>query len=109
MTMGEAVRRFVPDGSIVALGLSLEPLIPFAAGQEMIRQQRRDLELVGPISDALFDQLIGAGCVRRVTAAWVGNVSEGLGHCYPRASEQDIPRALEGHDHSDFSNSLALW
>jgi glutaconate CoA-transferase subunit A len=75
----------------------------------MIRQGRRDLELVGPISDALFDQLIGAGCVRRVTAAWVGNVSEGLGHCYRRACEQQMPRTLEVHDHSNFSISLGLW
>src|ERR1700687_750531 len=109
MGRGEAVRRFVPDGCTVALGLSLEPLIPFAAGHEMIRQQRRDLELVGPISDALFDQLVGAGCVRRVTAAWVGNVSEGLGYCYRRACEQQIPRPLEVRDHSNFSISLALW
>src|SRR5260370_6451242 len=75
----------------------------------MIRQRRRDLNLVGPISDALFDQLIGAGCVRRVTAAWVGSVSEGLGHCYRRDCEQAIPRAVEVHDHSNFSISLALW
>jgi len=104
-----AITRFVPDGATVAIGTSLEPLIPFAAGHEIIRQQRRDLELVGPISDALFDQLIGGGCVRRVTAAWVGNVSEGLGHCYRRACEQGIPRPLEVHDHSNFSISLALW
>jgi len=109
MTMVEAIRRFVPDRSTVALGLALEPLIPFAAGHEMIRQGRRDLELVGPISDALFDQLIGAGCVRQVTAAWVGNVSEGLGHCYRRACEERIPRSLEVRDHSNFSISLALW
>jgi glutaconate CoA-transferase subunit A len=109
MAMAEAIRQFVPDGSTVALGLSLEPLIPFAAGHEMIRQQRRDLDLVGPISDALFDQLIGAGCVRRVTAAWVGNVSEGLGHCYRRACEQEIPRPVEVRDHSNFSISLAFW
>jgi glutaconate CoA-transferase, subunit A len=109
MTMAEAIRRFVPDGSTVAIGLALEPLIPFAAGHELIRQQRRDLELVGPISDAMFDQLIGAGCVSRVTVAWVGNVSEGLGHCYRRACEQQIPSALEIRDHSNFSISLALW
>jgi glutaconate CoA-transferase, subunit A len=109
MTMAEAVERFVPDGSTLALGVALEPLIPFAAGHEMIRQERRDLELVGPISDALFDQLIGAGCVRRVTAAWVGNVSEGLGHCYRRACEQQVPRAIEVRDHSNFSIALALW
>ena len=109
MTMAEAVERFVPDGATVAIGASLEPLIPFAAGHELIRQGRRDLELVGPISDALFDQLIGAGCVRRITAAWVGNVSEGLGHCYRRAAEERMPRSIEVHDHTNFSISLALW
>ena len=109
VSMAQAIERFVPDGSTVAIGVALEPLIPFAAGHEMIRQRRRDLELVGPISDALFDQLIGAGCVRRVTAAWVGNVSEGLGHCYRRACEQQIPHPLEVRDHSNFSISMALW
>jgi glutaconate CoA-transferase, subunit A len=109
MTMAEAIRRFVPDGSTVAIGLALEAGIPFAAGHEIIRQERRDLDLVGPISDALFDQLIGAGCARRVTAAWVGNVSEGLGHCYRRACEERTPRPIEVHDHSNFSISLALW
>jgi len=109
MTMAEAIDRFVPDGAAVALGTALEPLIPFAAGHELIRQGRRDLELVGPISDALFDQLIGAGCVRRITAAWVGNVSEGLGHCYRRAAEDRVPHSIEVHDHTNFSISLALW
>jgi glutaconate CoA-transferase, subunit A len=109
MTMAEAIDRFVPDGATVALGTALEPLIPFSAGHELIRQRRQDLELVGPISDSLFDELIGAGCVRRITAAWVGNVSEGLGHCYRRAAEQAIPRAIEIHDHTNFSISMALW
>src|SRR2546430_10886044 len=91
------------------MGVALEAVIPFAAGHEMIRQRRRNLELVGPISDALFDQLIGAGCVRRVTAAWIGNVSEGLAHCYRRACEHRVPGPLEVRDHSNFSISLALW
>lgn len=107
--MAQAIEQFVPDGSTVALGVALEPLIPYAAGHEMIRRGRRDLNLVGPISDGLFDQLIGAGCVRRVTAAWVGNVSEGLGHCYRRACEAGVPREIEVRDHSNFSISLALW
>ncbi len=108
MSMAEAVERFVPDGATVAAGTALEPLIPFAAGHEIIRRGRRELNLVGPISDALFDQLIGAGCVARVTAAWVGNVSEGLGHCYRRACEHGQPRPIEIHDHSNFSIALAL-
>lgn len=107
--MAEAISRFVPDGSSIAMSTALEPLIPFAAGHEMIRQGRRDLTLAGPISDSLFDQLIGAGCVARVVAAWVGNVSEGLGHCYRRAVEHGMPRPLEVRDHSNFSISLALW
>jgi glutaconate CoA-transferase subunit A len=108
MTMSEAVARYVPDGSSVAISLALEPLIPFAAAHEIIRQQRRDLTLIGPISDILFDQLIGAGCVERVTAAWAGNVSEGLGYCYRRATEKAIPRAITVEEHSNFTIGLAL-
>lgn len=108
MTMSEAVARYVPDGSSVAISLALEPLIPFAAAHEIIRQQRRNLTLIGPISDVLFDQLIGAGCVERVTAAWAGNVSEGLGYCYRRATERAIPRAITIEEHSNFTIGLAL-
>jgi glutaconate CoA-transferase subunit A len=92
----------------IALGCALEPAIPFAFGHELIRQRKRDLVLVGPISDILFDQLIGAGCVREIHAAWVGNVSAGLGHCYRRAMEQGIPHRIEVRDHSNFSIAQAL-
>src|SRR5499427_10628431 len=106
--MRDAVARFVPDGTSICMGAALEALIPFAAGHELIRQRRRDLTLIGPISDILFDQLIGAGCVARVMAAWAGNVSEGLGHNYRRAAEQGIPRAITIEDHSNFTIGLAL-
>jgi glutaconate CoA-transferase subunit A len=108
MTMCDAVARFVPQGSSVVMGAALESLIPFAAGHEIIRRRVRDLTLIGPISDMLFDQLIGAGCVRKVIAAWVGNVSAGLGHNYRRACEQGIPHRLDVIDHSNFTISLAL-
>ena len=51
--MRDAMARFVPDGASVCLGTALEALIPFAAGHELIRQRRRDLTLVGPISDMI--------------------------------------------------------
>src|SRR3712207_6817069 len=107
-TMSEAIARLVHDGASGAIGCALEPLIPFAAGHEIIRQHRRDLTLIGPISDTLFDQLIGAGCVARVIAAWAGNVSAGLGHNYRRAVEQGVPRSLEVVDHSNYTLGLAL-
>ena len=108
ISMAEAVARHIPDGSSVAMSLALEPLIPFALGHELIRQGRRGLTLIGPISDVLFDQLIGAGCVEKVQAAWVGNVSEGLGHCYRRATEKGIPHPITVEDNSNFSIGLAL-
>src|SRR5260370_37291200 len=106
--MQEAVTRFVPDGASVCMGTALEALIPFAAGPELIRQRRRDLTLIGPISDILFDQLIGAGCVRRWIAAWVGNVGAGLGYNYRPAVEQRIPAPLEVQDRSNLTIAFAL-
>jgi glutaconate CoA-transferase subunit A len=108
MKLADAIGRFVPDGSAVAMGTCLESMIPFAAGHEVIRQRRRDLTLIGPISDMLFDQLIGAGCVARIQAAWVGNVSAGLGHAYRRAAEQGLPRPIAIEDYSNYTISLAL-
>jgi glutaconate CoA-transferase subunit A len=108
MSMRDTIAQHVPSGSMVLLGAQLEPMIPFAAGHEIIRQGRRDLTLVGPISDILFDQMIGAGCVARVMAAWVGNVSAGVGYCFRRAVERGIPRRIETVDYSNFTLALAL-
>ncbi|MFY9803609.1 MAG: CoA-transferase [Candidatus Acidiferrales bacterium] len=108
LTMRDAIARHVPSGSMLLLGAQLEQMIPFAAGHELIRQSRRDLTLVGPISDILFDQLIGAGCVSRVMAAWIGNVSAGVGYCFRRAVERSVPRRLEVVDYSNFTMAMAL-
>src|SRR5205814_1450550 len=62
----------------------------------------------GPTSDIAFDQLIGAGCVARVSAAWIGNVSAGLAHAYRRAMEEGVPRRIEVRDHSNFTIAQAL-
>ena len=70
-----------------------------------MRQRKRDLTLIGPISDILFDQLVGAGCVSRIRAAWVGNVITGSGYNFRRAVESG---ALVMEDHSNLTISLAL-
>jgi glutaconate CoA-transferase, subunit A len=107
-TMHDAVARHIPSGAMVLLGAQMEQMIPFAAGHEIIRQGRRDLTLVGPISDILFDQMIGAGCASKVFAAWVGNVSAGVAYCLRRAVEQGIPRRVDVTDYSNFTMALAL-
>src|SRR5579885_413985 len=105
LSMPEAIERFVPHGASVAMGLQLEQMIPFAAGHELIRQKRRGLTLIGPISDILFDQLIGAGCVEKVIAAWVGNVMMGSAYNFRRAVEQD---GMKVFNMTNFSIALAL-
>src|SRR5919106_6240889 len=93
-SLHDAIARDVQDGMSVAMGCALESLIPFAASHEIIRQHRKELTLIGPISDMQFDQLIGAGCVRKIIASWVGNVAAGLGHNYRRAAEAGIPNPI---------------
>jgi len=104
-SMHDAIAEFVPDGASVALGLQLEQMIPFAAGHEIIRQKKRGLTLIGPISDILFDQIIGAGCVEKVIAAWVGNVMMGSAYNFRRAVEQD---GMKVFNMTNFALALAL-
>ena len=108
VSMRQAIGEHVAPGSMVLLGAQLEQMTPFAAGHEMIRLGCRKLTLVGPISDMLFDQMIGAGVAARVMAAWVGNVSAGVGYCHRRAVEQGMPRRIETVDYSNFTVALAL-
>jgi glutaconate CoA-transferase, subunit A len=103
--MRDVIAELVPDGASVALGLQMEQMIPFAAGQEMIRQRKRDLTLIGPISDILFDQLIAARCVDRVIAAWVGNVMMGSAYNFRRAVEEGRVRVV---NLTNFAVALAL-
>ena len=105
VTMREAIAELVPDGASVALGLQMEQMIPFAAGHEIIRQKKRGLTLIGPISDILFDQMIAAGCVERVIAAWVGNVMMGSAYNFRRAVEQGELKVV---NLTNFTVALAL-
>lgn len=105
MTLTEAIQRYVPNGSSVVLGAAQETLIPFAAGHEMMRQGVRDLTLIGPISDMLFDQMIGAGCVSKIMAAWIGNVITGSGYMFRKAVENG---ELVVHDYSNLALAMGL-
>jgi glutaconate CoA-transferase, subunit A len=104
-SMSEAIAELVPDGASVALGLQMEQMIPFAAGHEIIRQKKHGLALIGPISDILFDQMIGAGCVEQVIAAWIGNVMMGSAYNFRRAVEQE---GMKVFNMTNFTVALAL-
>jgi glutaconate CoA-transferase subunit A len=105
ISMHDAIARYVHDGSSVCLGAQMEQMIPFSSGHEIIRQKRRELTLIGPISDILFDQMIGAGCAREVIAAWVGNVMMGSAYNFRREVESGRVIAT---NLTNFAVSLAL-
>ena len=105
LPMREAIAELVPDGASVALGLQMEQMIPFSAGHEIIRQKKRKLTLIGPISDILFDQIIAAGCVDQVIAAWVGNVMMGSAYNFRRAVENN---EIKMFNMTNFTVALAL-
>ena len=107
-SLHDAIGRDVENGISIAMGCGLESLIPFAASHEIIRQKKKDLTLICSISDVQLDQLIGAGCVKKIIAAWAGNVAAGLGHNYRRAAEAGVPRPIEIEEHSNFTIGLGL-
>ena len=101
MAMDEAIRRFVHDGDVVVIE-GFTHLICFAAAHEIIRQRRRDLTVCRLTPDLIYDQLIGAGCVRRLVFSWAGNPGAGPLYALRRAVEQGIPNSIELEEYSHY-------
>lgn len=100
-SLAEAVRRYVHDGdSVIIEGFT--HLICFAAGHEIIRQGRQDLTLCRMTPDLIYDQMIGAGCARRLVFSWAGNPGAGPLYAFRRAVEQGVPRPLELEEYTHF-------
>jgi glutaconate CoA-transferase subunit A len=106
-SLREAIATFVHDGdSIAAEGFS--HLIPFAAGREIIRQRRRDLTLIRLTPDLIYDQMIGAGCARKMIFSWAGNPGVGLSPRFRDAIENGWPRPIEIEEHSHAGLTAAI-
>jgi glutaconate CoA-transferase, subunit A len=99
VSLARAVADAVHDGDTVAME-GFTHLIPFAAGHEVIRQRRRDLTLIRMTPDVIYDQLIGAGCARKLVFSWGGNPGVGSLHRFRDAVEHGWPRPLEIEEHS---------
>jgi glutaconate CoA-transferase, subunit A len=99
VSLAEAVAFAVRDGDTVALE-GFTHLIPVAAGHEIIRQGRRGLTVARMTPDVIYDQLIGAGCVRRLIFSWGGNPGVGSLHRFRDAIESGWPHPIEIEEHS---------
>jgi len=96
--LSEAVSQFVHNGDTVyAAGFT--HLIPFAAGHEIIRQRRRDLTLARATPDLIYDQMVAAGCARKVIFSYMGN--PGVGSLRIVRTELEAGR-LEWEEYSHF-------
>jgi glutaconate CoA-transferase subunit A len=100
-TMREAVAAHVHDGDTVVIE-GFTHLICFAAGHEIIRQRRRDLVLCRLTPDLIYDQLIAAGCARKLVFSWAGNPGAGSLHAFRRAAEGKSAAPLELEEYSHF-------
>ena len=105
VSLTDAVAELVHDGDTVALE-GFTHLIPFAAGHEIIRQHRRDLTLVRMTPDLVYDQMVGAGCARKLIFSWGGN--PGVGSLYrvrdAITAGWPVPLQIEEHTHAGLAN-----
>ena len=99
MSLKDAVASCVQDGDAIAME-GFTHLIPHAAGHEIIRQGKRDLTLIRMTPDMIYDQLIGAGCAKKLIFSWGGNPGVGSLHRLRDAIENGWPRKLEIEEHS---------
>ena len=104
VSLADAVAALVGDGDSVALE-GFTHLIPFAAGHEIVRQQRHDLELIRMTPDVLFDQMVGAGSAWN-PSSYAGNPGVGSLHRVRDAVEHGWPVEveLEEHSHAGMAN-----
>src|SRR5262245_19864932 len=108
ISLHDAIARYVQYVMTVALECFTH-LIPFAAGHEIIRQQKRDLTLIRMTPDLIYDQLIGMGCARKLIFSWGGNPGVGSLHRLRDAAEKGWPRPLdlEEHIHAAMASAYA--
>jgi glutaconate CoA-transferase subunit A len=75
-TLSEAIQHYVHDGDTVYCA-GFTHLIPFAAGHEIIRQGRRNLTLARATPDLIYDQMVAAGCAKKLIFSYIGNPGVG--------------------------------
>jgi glutaconate CoA-transferase subunit A len=104
LSLRDAIATYVKDGASLALE-GFTHLIPFAAGHEIIRQQRRGLHLIRMTPDLIYDQMIGMGCASRLTFSWGGNPGVGSLHRLRDAVESGWPQplALDEFTHAEMA------
>lgn len=106
LSLQDAVSRYINNGDTVAME-GFTHLIPFAAGHEIIRQEKRDLTLIRMTPDLVYDQMIGAGCAKKLIFSWGGNPGVGSLHRMRDAVQNGWPNQLEILEHSHAAMACA--
>ena len=107
VSMRQAIAAHVHDGDTLVIE-GFTHLICFAAAHEIIRQGRRNLTLCRLTPDLIYDQMIAAGCARKLVFSWAGNPGAGSLHAFRRAVErQGPPLELEEYSHFGMVSRLS--
>ena len=87
-SLDQAIRA-IPDGSRLALGGNTLHRAPIAAVHELVRQRKRNLEIVKTAGAYDIDLLAGSGCASSVSVGFVGFENLfGMAPSYRRAVER---------------------
>ncbi len=98
-SLSQAIAAHVHDGDTVyAAGFT--HLIPFAAGHEIIRQGKKNLTLARATPDIIYDQMVAAGCARKLIFSYSGN--PGVGSLRIIRAEMEAGR-LDYEEYSHFA------
>lgn len=101
MSMKEAIQLFVKDGDTVVIE-GFTHLICFGAGHEIIRQRKKNLVACRLTPDLIYDQMIAAGCVKKLVFSWAGNPGVGPLYGLRRAVEKGIPLKIKIEEYTHF-------
>ena len=101
-SLSAAIQKNIhPGDTLYASGFT--HLIPFAAGHEIIRQGRRNLTLARATPDLIYDQMVAAGCAKKLIFSYIGN--PGVGSLRIIREELEAGR-LEWEEYSHYGRAI---
>ena len=101
----EDAAALIMDGDVVIGGGFGTVNHPMPIIRALVRRKVKNLTVIGAATAGLeIDLLIGAGCVRKVVAPYIGaELHAPIGHCYRRAAENDEIEVYETSEYLLYS------
>ncbi|KKM07129.1 hypothetical protein LCGC14_1737010 [marine sediment metagenome] len=109
MSLEEAISTNVQDGDLVGIGGLSFWRKPISACRELIRQNKKNLNICTFVGGIEVDMLVGAGCVSEVRSCFVGMEIFGMAPHYRKAVESATIKISEESEASIASGLRASY